>query len=142
MSETLAEFIARHECKGGKPNLKMYLDTLGIETIGYGHNLRDKPITKKAADQIFLDDLTDVQLEVTHAFPWYAELSPPRQWVILDMAFNLGLAGLKKFARFLQAVELGNYDTAADEMLDSVWARQVKGRALELAQMMRGSEYA
>lgn len=139
MSETLEEFLARHECKGGKPNLKMYLDSLGIETIGYGHNLRDKPITKKAADQIFSDDLTDVQLEVTHAFPWYAELSQPRQWVILDMVFNMGLGGVRKFKKFIQAVELGNYDTAADEMLDSLWAKQVKGRALELAQMMRGS---
>lgn len=139
MSETLAEFIARHECKGGKPNLKMYLDSKGIWTIGYGHNLRDKPITKKAADQIFSDDLMDVQLEVTHAFPWYADLSTPRQWVILDMTFNLGLGGLKKFEKFLRAVELGNYDTAAEEMLDSLWSRQVKSRALELAGMMRGS---
>ena len=139
MSETLAEFIARHECKGGKPNLKMYRDSLGIETIGYGHNLRDKPITKKAADQIFLDDLMDVQLEVMHVFPWYADLTTPRQWVILDMCFNVGLGGLKKFEKFLKAVELGNYDTAADEMLDSLWAKQIKSRAMELAQMMRGS---
>ena len=139
MSETLAEFIARHECRAGKPDLRMYLDSLDIETIGYGHNLRDKPITKAAADQIFRDDLTDIQLEVTHAFPWYTDLTQPRQWVILDMTFNLGLAGLKKFVKFLQAVELGNYDTAADEMLDSLWAKQVKDRALELAGMMRGS---
>jgi lysozyme len=118
----------------------MYLDSLGVETIGYGHNLRDKPITKKAADQIFADDVMDVQLEVTHAFPWYADLSQPRQWVILDMVFNMGLGGVRKFEKFLKAVELGNYDTAADEMLDSLWARQVKSRALELAQMMRGPE--
>lgn len=140
MSETLAEFIARHECKGGKPNLKMYRDTEGIETIGYGHNLRDKPITKRAADQIFLDDLTDVQLEVTHAFPWYADLSPARQWVILDMCFNLGLDGLKGFPKFLKAVEMGAYETAAAEMIDSQWFGQVKSRGVELVQMMRGTE--
>ena len=140
MSETLAEFIARHECNGGKPNLKMYRDSLGIETIGYGHNLRDKPITKKAADQIFLDDLTDVQLDVTHAFPWYADLSTPRQWVILDMCFNLGLAGLQGFPKFLKAVEMGDYETAAEELIDSRWFGQVKGRGVELVQMMRGSE--
>ncbi|MGL5936040.1 MAG: glycoside hydrolase family protein [Cetobacterium sp.] len=140
MSETLAEFIARHECRGGKPNLKMYKDSLGIETIGYGHNLRDKPITKTAADQIFLDDLTDVQLEVTHTFPWYAELSQPRQWVILDMCFNLGLHGLLEFRKFLKAVEMGAYETAANEMVESRWFGQVKGRGIELAQMMRGSE--
>lgn len=138
MSETLEEFIARHECKGGKPNLKMYPDSKGILTIGYGHNLRDKPITKKAADQIFSDDLMDVQLEVTHAFPWYADLSKPRQWVILDMTFNMGLGGLKKFEKFLRAVELGNYDTAAAEMIDSDWYEQVKNRGVELVKMMRG----
>lgn len=140
MSETLEEFIARHECKGGKPNLKMYPDSKGILTIGYGHNLRDKPITKKAADQIFQDDLTDVQLEVTHAFPWYADLSTARQWVILDMCFNLGLDGLRGFTKFLQAVEMGAYETAAAEMIDSQWYAQVKNRGVELVQMMRGPE--
>lgn len=140
MSETLEEFIARHECKGGKPNLKMYPDSKGILTIGYGHNLRDKPITKKAADQIFEDDLMDVQLEVTHAFPWYADLSTARQWVILDMCFNLGLDGLRGFTKFLKAVEMGAYETAAAEMIDSQWYAQVKSRGVELVQMMRGPE--
>jgi GH24 family phage-related lysozyme (muramidase) len=82
----------------------------------------------------------DVQLELTHAFPWYADLSKPRQWVIFDMTFNLGLGGLKKFEKFLRAVEVGNYDTAAQEMIDSEWFSQVKSRGVELVQMMRGPE--
>lgn len=142
MDETLEQMIKRHECRGGRPNLLMYLDTEGIETIGYGHNLRDKKISPKAAEQIFQDDLLDVQLEVSHAFPWYADLTEQRQWVIVDMCFNLGLTRLSKFVKFLKAMELGNYDTAANEMLDSLWAKQVKGRAIELANIIRGSQEA
>ena len=41
----------------------------------------------------------------------------------------------------LAALEAGDYKTAAKEMLDSVWARQVKSRAKKLAQIMETGEY-
>ena len=41
----------------------------------------------------------------------------------------------------LKALEDGNYDKVADEMLDSKWAKQVKGRSIELAEMMREDKY-
>ena len=59
--------------------------------------------------------------------------------VVTDMMFNMGLPRLKGFTKFLKAMELGDYETAANEMLDSLWAKQVKGRALELANMIRGT---
>jgi len=37
----------------------------------------------------------------------------------------------------IAALRLGNYVKAADEMFDSKWARQVKGRANKLAEIMR-----
>lgn len=133
--ETLDEMIQRHEGL----RLQPYIDSVGIQTIGYGHNLH-KPITLAAAEQIFKDDLADAKNDCLHAFPWFAELTEPRQWVLIDMCFNLGLPRLKKFVKFLRAAELGDYDTAADEMLASLWSRQVKSRALELANLMRGPE--
>lgn len=132
--ETLEQMIERHEGCRTSP----YIDSLGVQTIGIGHNLH-KPLTRAAILQIFKDDLTDATNECLHAFPWFADLDEQRQWVVIDMCFNLGLAGLKKFTKFLAAMELGQYDTAANEMLDSLWAKQVKGRALELAGMIRGS---
>src|SRR5690606_9414474 len=34
-------------------------------------------------------------------FPWFESLDPVRQKVIVDMRFNLGLAGLKKFRKMI-----------------------------------------
>jgi lysozyme len=64
-------------------------------------------------------------------------LTPARQDVIVNMAYNLGLAGLGKVSRMWSALGDGNYDLAATEMLNSKWARQVGNRAVELAEQMR-----
>ncbi len=58
------------------------------------------------------------------------------------MAFNLGMAGLLKFQKMITAIGCMDYGGAADEMLDSRWARQVGRRAQRLAEMMRtGVDY-
>lgn len=135
MDDTLEALIERHEGCRFEP----YLDSEGVQTIGIGHNLH-KPLTRTAVEQIFKDDLADAINECVHAFPFFLELSQARQWVLIDMCFNLGLPRLQKFTKFLEAVELGHYETAANEMLESLWAKQVKSRALELATLMRGGE--
>lgn len=53
------------------------------------------------------------------------------------MCFNVGVSGLLAFKRMLAACERGDYGRAAEEMLDSKWAKQVGGRADELARMMQ-----
>lgn len=135
MSETLEQMLERHE--GYKPTI--YIDSVGVETVGIGHNLH-KPLRREAILHILRDDIDDATNECLHAFPWFADLTPARKDVLVNMCFNLGLSRLSKFAKFLKAMEMGNYETAANEMLDSLWAKQVKGRAIELANMIRGSQ--
>ena len=53
------------------------------------------------------------------------------------MAFNLGIPRLNMFRKMWAEIEEEDYDTAALEMLDSRWAKQVKGRATELSDLMR-----
>ncbi|HLI86184.1 MAG TPA: hypothetical protein VKV17_19875 [Bryobacteraceae bacterium] len=48
-------------------------------------------------------------------FPQWSSFPEPAQEGLFDMAFNLGMAGLRKFPRFLAAVEAGNWQIAADE---------------------------
>lgn len=117
--------------------LSPYRCTAGKLTIGYGHNLDDKPITKEAAEQILIDDIQDVvtELEKMEIYHW---LSEQRKAVLINMAFNLGIAGLKSFKKMFEALGNEDYGKAAEEMLDSRWAYQVKGRASRLAEMMRG----
>lgn len=132
----LHAMIERHE--GNNP--VAYPDSLGVWTVGVGHNL-SHPLSQAAIQQIFNDDLTEATNDCLHAFPWFADLTQPRQAALIDMCFNLGLSRLKGFKKFLSAMEQGNYETAATEMLDSLWAKQVGVRAVELAQLMRGVDH-
>lgn len=133
--ESFKEMLMRHEGYSGK----LYKDSVGKYTIGYGRNIEDKGVSIDEANLMFDNDISDARNDCLHAFPWFADLDEPRQWVLINMCFNLGLTRLKGFHKFLGAVERGDYDTAAIEMLDSLWAKQVKGRARELAALMQGS---
>jgi lysozyme len=113
-------------------------DTLhGCLTVGVGRNLSEVSLTE---EEVLLMLNTDIARAIHTAralCPVYDELIRPRQLVLLSMAFNLGRNRLAKFVRFLAAVEIGDYDDAADEMGRSLWAKQVGERAVELAWMMR-----
>ena len=54
------------------------------------------------------------------------------------MAFQLGLPRLKKFVNFIQGLKDQDYNKAADEMIDSRWAKQTPNRAYGLSEMIRG----
>ena len=117
--------------------LKVYLDTLGIETIGVGRNLRDKGVTETEAMMLLSNDIADAIDDIRHCFSCYDQLSRPRQLVLISLAFQLGRERLSKFVRFIGAVHLGKYDEAADELLDSKAAQQTPVRYQQLAAMMR-----
>lgn len=117
-----------------------YVDTVGKITIGVGRNLTDRGLSDDEIDLLLADDLDEHWTKLTAALPWVESLNEVRQRVLLDMAFNLGVAGLLTFKQTLAAVHRGDWDAAASGMLDSKWARQVGARATRLATMMRTGE--
>lgn len=132
----LVEMLIRHEGL----RLKPYKDSVGKLTIGIGRNLDDVGITQEEAEYLAENDLGRLRQQFDSAIPWWRSLDHTRQLVLLNMGFNLGCAGLLKFQKMLAAVQRGDYQTAAAEMLDSTWAAQVHRRALELASMMQTPE--
>lgn len=114
----------------------MYEDSRGVPTIGWGHNLRDKPISNRACDLIFDDDLNDAEQELVTALPWAADLIAPRFAVLIDMTFNMGIGGLLTFHNMLAACHAGDWLTAAAEMQNSDWHKQVGERAVTLERSM------
>lgn len=121
--------------------LKPYKDTEGKITIGYGHNLTDKGITKHIADMLFYYDLWDTCYQVREKLPYSKDLCEPRQTVLVNMAFNMGINGLLSFTEMLNAVKEKDFKKASKEMLNSKWAKQVGSRAEELAVQMKTGEY-
>lgn len=120
----------------GEPVVKGY--TLkGHPTIGYGRLLtKGRGITLEEA-QYFLDrDLQETITELSQ-FDWFNELDSIRADVIMSMAFNMGLTRFLKFQNTIFAIKRKDWDTAADEILDSNAARQLPERYGRLADMMR-----
>ena len=121
--------------------LSPYLDSVGVWTCAYGHNLTARPISLAVAEMLLKDDV-DAVLGSLAALPWFAGLSDVRQRVIANMAFNLGVGGLHSFHDMIAALERQDFDRAADELLASRWANQVGARAPRLARMMRTGKAA
>ena len=118
--------------------LTAYVDTLGNRSIGYGHTpaFPGQTITEAEADSWLMQDLNSAQTDLLTALPWCSSLSVPRYCVLWNMTFNMGIAHLLEFRLMLAAVREANYPEAAKQMMNSLWASQVKERATELAEQM------
>lgn len=130
---SLIEQLIRHEGL----RLRPYIDTVGKLTIGVGRNLTDIGISEDEAMLLLRNDLLSAENVLRYQLPWVSQLDQQRLNVLINMTFNLGIQGLLKFRHTLEAVRQGDWNAAADQMLSGLWARQVKGRAVELAETMR-----
>lgn len=109
--------------------LKPYHCTAGKLTIGYGRNLEDVGITAEEAEMLLYNDLAAADRDLKRALPWVASLDAARQEALLDMAFNLGISRLLRFKKMLAALQEKDWEGAANQCLDSTYARQVGARA-------------
>lgn len=127
--------LKRHEGYRGE----VYEDTEGVLTCGWGHALYKGSHMPHFINELFLDsDLFRVKLD--YASLGY-QLDSVREYVIKNMLFNLGLRRFLTFSKMISALWNKDWNRAANEMMDSKWAGQVKGRAAELADMMLTGEY-
>lgn len=158
----LETMLIRHE--GEK--LQVYICPAGYATIGVGRNLQTKGLLKEESDRLktgtYDKNATIAQLEVRgiskeesrylldndieyfaaeldKALSFFRTLPETAKIVLINMAFNLGLAGLLKFKDTLKLIESGNYKQASVEMLNSAWAKQVGKRANELSDLLASS---
>lgn len=117
-----------------------YQDSLGYWTIGVGRLIDKRKggrLTPTEIDYLLSNDITEKCEELKKAIPWLTNLSVPRQQVLVNMAFNMGVNNLLGFKNTLEMIRTGKYDAAAKAMLQSKWATQVGSRAKELSEQMR-----
>ena len=131
--EDLKEQLIRHEGL----RLTVYDCPAGYKTVGVGRNLEGKGITEEEAMYLLDNDIKDFQESLSKELLWFDSLDECRRNILTNMAFNLGVSGLLKFKNTLTAVENKNWEEAASQMLESRWAEQVGGRAVELSELMK-----
>jgi lysozyme len=127
--ERLTASIKHHEGKV----LKVYKDSVGVPTIGYGRNLKDVGVSEMEAEIMLQADIYRAIEGAVKVVPSFSTLTDARQEVLVEMAFNLGASRLAGFVKTLQLIEEGDWEGAAAEMLDSRWAEQVGHRAVRLS---------
>jgi lysozyme len=132
ISKLKVELTIDEGCKS-----KPYIDTVGKTTIGVGRNLTDNGLSSSEIDVLLTNDINQVIAQLNKAFPWWTDMTDSRQRVLANMTFNMGIDGVSQFKNTLTFMRLGQYDKAAEGMLQSLWARQVGARAKHLAEMMR-----
>ena len=139
--ETVKNSIKKHE---GFRN-KVYKDTLGKRTIGYGHLCvedwweDDKEYTQAELERIFDKDFDKAKEGASKLYEG-CEINDTAKGVIIEMVFQLGTTGVSKFKNMWKALKETppNYSVAKIEMLDSRWAKQTPNRAKELSNTMGG----
>ena len=117
--------------------LSPYLCSAGKLTIGVGRNLDDVGITEEEAMYLLENDIGKSIAELRRNYPWFDGLDTVRQEVLINMHFNLGQTRLAGFRKFLAALARRDYATAAVEMMDSAWSKQVGDRAERLEKAMK-----
>jgi len=121
--------------------LKPYRCTAEKLTIGVGRNIEDRGISEDEARYLLKNDIKIVENELLAQKPEVAGLDPVRQRVLVDMGFNLGIPTLMKFQNMWAAIEAEDFRLAAEEAMDSRWAKQVGRRAERLCQAMATGEW-
>lgn len=136
--------------------LSPYTCPAGYLTIGVGRNLELNPltesekaeigdvkkgITESQAFMLLRHDVEKVCKQLDACLPWWRGLDKERQFVLIDLCFNLGLSKLLGFKNTLACIAQGNYDKAADNLMLSKYAQQVKGRAKRNADCIRTGKY-
>ena len=142
--EKLLETLKRHE--GVKHHA--YRDSLGVLTIGCGRNISDSRrhrglgLSDAEIDYMLQNDIERTIKELSSEYPWFNDLEEgARRDAIINMHFNLGRLRFATFKRAIAHMEKANHKEAATEFLHSKWAKQVKGRALEVTDMILTNDY-
>lgn len=156
----------RHVCAGfiesneGRQH-RVYDDILGVPNIGVGFNLLRSDAPKRTADlgvdyeelRAGVASLNDKQIDkllldavessISCCRSYYEDfdsIDEPRKVVLVDMAFNLGPERLLGFRKFRDCINKRNYKGAKDEMIDSLYYKQVENRARRNADIIATGE--
>lgn len=132
-----------------------YVDSLGVPTIGVGHNLRAKPLTghilawyrrngslsRELVYELLGQDMDEAIAGARSIFPQLDELDEARQVALVDLVFNMGAEKVRSFKRTIASVNEGNWEGAAKHLENSLWYRQVGRRSKRVVSLLRSGSF-
>jgi lysozyme len=127
-----------------------YLCSEGYVTIGYGTKLhnnkgldpKDFPITvDRIMASLWLNQyVVSMENKLLHSSKGkiFDRLGENRRAIILSMAYQMGVFGVLKFPSMWKALDVGDWEEAGRQALDSRWAAQTPSRAKRHARVLAG----
>ena len=115
---------------------RVYKDSLGIDTIGYGFAIKDLVLDEDICEMILRRKLDSLIDRADKKFPFLKTLPLEAKDVIYEMCYQMGVSGVSKFKKTLLYLENHEFKMASKEMLDSRWARQTPNRAKKLSDII------
>jgi len=126
---------------------EIYLDHLGLPTFGIGHLVKDDDpefgkgtgteVSEERVAECFEQDVAITLAECEKLYKGFYELPEEVQHILANMMFNMGRPRLSQFKMMNAFISDGDWEGAAEQMIDSKWYRQVTNRAERLVQRMR-----
>ena len=126
---------------------KIYKCTAGKPTFGIGHMVKpDDPeygaptgtfVMPMRVEEAFSEDVRNALKDCHTIFPDFFHFPEEVQKILANMVFQLGFNRFLKFRKLIAAVEARNWNSAADEMRDSLWNKQTHARSERLIARMK-----
>ena len=123
---------------------KVYFDHLGYGTIGYGHLVTPLDKFKEGVvyDNKELEKVFEYDFQIAYqdgmSLTKDIDIPDEAKEIVIHMCFQMGKPKVSKFKKMFEALGKKDYDSAANEMLDSLWAKKhTPARAERLAKRMR-----
>lgn len=135
--DILEKVLRKDEGERARP----YTDSTGNITIGVGHNLTARGLSRKVIEQILIEDIEAAWDQAERIIPQLVDLSEPRQVALVSLVFNLGEKGFRAFKKTIKAIHNKQWEEAGNELLNSLWAKQVGKRAHRIKKMLVNEEY-
>jgi len=128
------EMLIAHEGLKFKP----YVCSAGKTSIGVGRNLTDKGISHAEVMLMLHNDIDEAERDLSGRIfqGKFYEFPEPVQHVLIDLRFNLGYSGFRKFKKMIQAVRDRDWPEMIVQMRESIWFKQVPNRAKNLIKMV------
>jgi GH24 family phage-related lysozyme (muramidase) len=149
--QTVMSFVEENE---GRKNIP-YKDTKGLWTVGVGHFIgKELPAKYKNADgtprtlsdeevqTLFDEDYAKHKKEAS-SLPMYDQLDSKGKQALIDLTFNMGLSKFNedKWPKFFKALKNKDLKTAAEELKDSEWFKEVKTRAPKVISLIKEASF-
>lgn len=145
--DPLSELARKHPSKewGFKPAREIAPPGTNLDdgtpwTVGFGftHGVTpDSRMNRITAERKLEQEILEVDQALNKVLSWYKDASFVTKTILVNMTFNMGVKGVLGFRNTLRFISQKNYTQAAKNMTQSLWAKQVGPRAVELTERMR-----